>query len=157
MNNKNFDLENFLTNYKPKKLTDVLKYYISHEKLKNYKLLTNEDIKMLQPQKYYLRYVKIDDVIKNEREIGHKIHAGGFFVTGGFMDSGIFIKTSDPKKTKYLQLFYKIINPDNTIKINIYNININKYYIFYKPLDKERINDEMRVTLIKLIDNISDE
>lgn len=154
MNKEKFNLEKFLSNHKPINLKDIIKYYLLDDKLNGYTLLTKDDMNLLQPQKYYVRYVLSSDVIINEKNVSHKIHAGGFFVSAGYLEKGTFVTITDHKKFTHLMLCYKIIQDDKIVKVNTYTINIDKYYIFIKPMVFMTRNEILRTALKKISKNI---
>ena len=151
---KKFDLDDFLDNYKPKDIEDYLKHYINNKKLRGYRLLKNNDAAVLEPNRHYIRYVKITDTKEDEIDVDHKIHGGGFYVTGGYLSKGFFTRTNDSKKISHLQLCYNIVNEDGTIKKNVYVIALSRYHIFYKSVKSDRDNNNKRNQLIELIKNL---
>lgn len=150
MSKRAFDLDSFLSNYKPKKLSDALKYYLRSKKLTGYKLLEDNNLSDLVENKIYIRYVKMADYKPNEIDIDANIHAGGFLIGTGYISSGAFIRSSDLNKITHLQLNYIIYdNNGYVMKKNIFNIKLSKYYVFYKIIGGEA--RDMIVDIIKQI------
>lgn len=146
----NIDLDNFLSDYKPKNLKKQLSRYLSRKKLKNYSLYEN-DYDNLILYDTYIRYIYIEQAFQDKKLDKH-IKCGGILLKGGIYKKNNFVET-EPQDWKYLMLKY---DPDNNIKkqhsLNnpiTYVICISKCYIFYKKI--KRKNDYFKNMIIELV------
>lgn len=87
-----FDLYNFLSNYKPKK-NDLLPY-LKCSKLKNYHVLKKNSDLILH--KTYVKYIKECDPFQDKKLNDH-IKSGGILIAGGTFEKN-FKKSEDHKK-----------------------------------------------------------
>lgn len=137
-----FDLNNFLADYKPKKMD--LSCYQKCDKLKKYIYLNNQ-IDNLIPFKTYIKYIKYDDAFKNNKYDTH-IKSGGILLAGGvYRDK--FIKKMDNTKWTHLMLKYdpsKVINEDGNLVDGrltnpiIFVIKIANNYVFYRKFENDQ-------------------
>lgn len=129
-----FDLNKFLTGYKPKKLD--LTPYTKCSKLKNYHYLTINKKINLDQTKTYIKYIKLADAFTNKEYSSH-IHSGGILLGIGTFINGIY-KSTDAIDCSHLML--KSV-PFPTIKDNkkiyeydshVFYIKLIDYYVFYR-------------------------
>lgn len=136
-------VKDFLKSYKVKKIDftpylelDKLKQYIAMDKDKN-------DLRMLIPFHTYIKYIKDQDAFQNENYKSH-VHTGGIFVSGGFYESGKFIKSRQTKEWTHI-VIKKVSFPTGQVKdannkiknvydneSHIYKLTLKDYYLFYK-------------------------
>jgi hypothetical protein len=137
----NFDLQQFLKEYKPKKLD--LRPYLKLEKLKGYTLIENSDYSELYPKETYVKYLKLADAFKDK---DLKMHVkGGILLDGGTFVNGLFVRLENKKKWTHLMVLFNPY-PTGVIKSkkgfgqqkiydydqHIFYLKINDYYLFYK-------------------------
>lgn len=125
-----FDLENFLRNYKPAKLD--FKPYLKLKKLRNFKLMGKKDIGVLEPGQTYIKYINVGDAFENKEYKTH-VHCGGFLVNGGTYANGKFIESDE--RGEWTHLLLKRIphkSSGNKYKVHVFTIKINDKHIFYK-------------------------
>lgn len=138
----NFNLDDFLANYKPKKVN--LEPYLKLDKLKNYKWMEHEEDKqLLKPNRTYIKYIKMGDAHKDKN---YQLHVrGGILLAGGTYINGTFHRLVERLKWTHLMLRFspfpseikrsakghgqkKLYDYDH----HTFCIKINDYYIFYK-------------------------
>lgn len=143
-----FDINDFLKTYQPKKLTQYLSPYLKCDTLKRYNLLEHWNINDLIPQRTYIKYIRIDEAFKDKFYNKH-IRAGGILIKGGIMENGIFYKKNNNKLWTHLVLKYDpepLIDENGVIvrerfnEPKIFIIKISKYYIFYKHFENNKRN-----------------
>jgi hypothetical protein len=145
-----FDLNNFLKNYQPKKIN--LESYLKCSKLKKYQVLNKKNIFNLVPFRTYIKFIKSEDLFKDENLKDH-IRAGGILLAGGTYNEK-FIRTKNPKNWTHLLLRYEP-KPDliDGIEIKkeprIYYIRINKYHIFFRNYSRN-LRDDLQFILEKM-------
>lgn len=149
-----FNLDDFLANYKPKKLD--LSYYLKCPKLKNYTFMDN-NIDALVPLKTYVKYVKIDEENTDKKYNTH-IKSGGILLAGGIYRDK-FIKRTNNKTWTHLMLKYdpsKITDDNGNIVDGrldepiIFTIKIASNYIFYKKFGNDK-RDQMKNLMVELV------
>jgi hypothetical protein len=130
----NFNLDNFLANYKPAKLD--FSPYLKCDKLKYYKRMTDKN--QLKETHTYIKYIKTSDAFENDDYESH-IRNGGLLLSGGCVEDGKLVKTSDNSKWTHLQLKKNLPKgeDDDEIEYRIYWIKIINCHIFYKSINNK--------------------
>lgn len=132
-----FDLQEFLRNYKPKVLD--FKPYLKCQRLKGYKMV-QKDLSVMRPHKTYVKFINMHDIYKNNKYDEH-IHTGGILLAGGFFQRGSFQKSDDHELWTHLMLIYDpsvTKNKNGQIKRQrfsdpyVFIIRVSDKYIFYK-------------------------
>jgi hypothetical protein len=147
-----FNLKEFLKNYKPKKIENDLLPYIKCNKLKSYILLTHQTKQAVIPQNTYIKYIKINDAFKDNNYADH-IKCGGILLAGGKINKGKFSAIKDNMKWTHLMLKLQSSDKDfeeNNIGEYIFIIKIIDYYIFYRIFN----TNDFRNTIIELKKNM---
>lgn len=138
-NTKDFDLNIFLKNYKPKSLYDDLKVYILHPKLKNYELINYHNKIKLIPKRTYIKYISMENTFKY-KNIGNNIKSGGILIGCGKLANDKFVHSNNPNEWRFLLLKFDpsaiIDEKGNLVRPRIeprtFLINMSKHYIFYR-------------------------
>lgn len=137
----NFNLKQFLKTYKPRNIESVTNKYLESKKLKGYSLY-KKGIELIQC-KTYIMFVKISDA-SNSTSLNNII-PGGILLAGGISLQGYFKNNSNYETWTHLLLKYD----KNDNASHIYQINIDKYYIFYKIFEDD--NDTKKKLFIELL------
>lgn len=136
-----FNLEKFLSDYKPKVLD--LSPYLKLDKLKGYQTLERKNMANLIPQQTYIKYMKMADAYK-DRDLKSHVR-GGILVAGGTFVNGKFVKSDDDGTWTHLILRFAPFPTAVTRskkgfghqkiyehETHLFFIKINDYYLFYK-------------------------
>jgi hypothetical protein len=156
---QNFNLDDFLKNYKPKILEDTLKPYIQLKKLTGYGLLKHNNKELLIPGKTYIRYVKHMTAFQDGHYKDH-VKPGGLLVAGGVMHMGRFMATDNKPDWTHLVLKYDYVeDPSKNKKKNVitvsvpkervFTIGISTNYIFFRKFESK--DDRLREYFVELL------
>ena len=123
-----FNLDNFLMNYKPKKIN--IEPYLQFKKLKNYKHMKNKT--ELWPKVMYIQYIKNSNIFRHNKYSKKVIEDGGQFINGGYFLNGKFVGTDNKDDWTHLKLKTNISKKDGIYqRYYSYYIKIINYAIFY--------------------------
>lgn len=153
-----FDLDNFLKNYKPKEdLKTYLAPYMKHKKLINYKLVEKNNRDEILPSKTYIKYIDIDDAKDGEKFRSSHIKSGGFLLGCGKLIGNKFICLDDPKEWKIMKLKFDpsaFVDEKGKVKKRIdplvFFINLSKNYVFFRVF-QNGMRDMMKNIEIELV------
>ena len=143
MNTGDFDLNNFLQNYKQKKLPELTPY-LKLDKLKGYKQITNDNMDKLIPGETYVKYIKKSNLFMDDELEMHV--KGGILASGGTpYKKESYEKLENPYEWTHIVLRFAPF-PTGSVRTakgygdkkiydyeqRIFKIKINDYYLFYK-------------------------
>lgn len=157
-----FNLKEFLKNYKPKKV-DILSY-LKCPKLRSYKIMKNVD--ELVPLKMFIKYINEEDLFK-DKKLDEHVRTGGFLISGGYYkdkwnrqkqiyEKKYFVSLDQSKWTHLLLKFAPSQMRDENgellekIEPKTFIIKIFNKQIFYKHFsnDIRRILEEYDIELV---------
>ncbi len=129
---KNFDIDDFLTDYKPLPKTN-LSCYTKLKSMKNYKWLEKkEDIHNLHTYDTRIKYIRVGYELADDKCKDSDIIDGGILIAGGTYLNGTFIESNDKINWTHLKLDTNISKKTGLKgKYYKYIIKIFNYNIFY--------------------------
>lgn len=147
----NFDLDDFLKNYKPKDLEVSLINYLKCDKLDGYDVLKYNNRHLLVKGNTYVKYVPIEKS-SNDKNYESHIKLGGILLSGGKIINRYYKAYENESQWKYLLLKYT----NDKGEVVLYNLSLVKNYIFFKTMkkDKKSKDDAFRKNMFNLIDLI---
>ena len=162
-----FDLDEFLKNYKPKSLKKILEPYLQCKKLKSYQLLEHHNKYELVPFSTYIKYIKIDNAFKDKHYSDHV--RGGLLLSGGRYIKGEYTKTDDPSIWTHLMLKFDptpidddnmVVNRSAALSVKqqaalTFMIQISRCYVFYKKFVNYHDDNDKRERFTKILNKLS--